>query len=175
MKPEPRLRSALIAALIWLLGQQSGFCFYNPTTGRWLNRDPIEELGGANLYLFARNDSVNKIDILGLDSFYANVVAKSYINGIPELGAFQSRPGSLLTLLIPYEALFFPFGLDAKLMHAGSLLPRFSQQRLTAFSELNRNLAAFNEEPQNDAKDGKYRLYGRRKIEFCCDGNLLKS
>ena len=29
-----------------------GYRFYNPNMGRWLNRDPIEEQGGHNLYGF---------------------------------------------------------------------------------------------------------------------------
>ncbi|MGI5870397.1 MAG: RHS repeat-associated core domain-containing protein, partial [Kiritimatiellia bacterium] len=32
--------------------------FYKPGLGRWLNRDPIEEDGGANLYAFCGNDGV---------------------------------------------------------------------------------------------------------------------
>ena len=39
--------------------------YYDPETGRWLNRDPIEEAGGVNLYGFLRNDSINGIDPLG--------------------------------------------------------------------------------------------------------------
>jgi RHS repeat-associated protein len=39
---------------------------YNPETGRWPSRDPIEEKGGMNLYEIVRNDTVNKIDYLGL-------------------------------------------------------------------------------------------------------------
>ena len=39
---------------------------YSPSTGRWLSRDPMEEKGGANLYGFAGNDAVNRIDVLGL-------------------------------------------------------------------------------------------------------------
>ena len=39
--------------------------YYDPVTGRWPSRDPIEERGGVNLYGFVGNDSVNKIDILG--------------------------------------------------------------------------------------------------------------
>ena len=27
-----------------------GFRYYNPSTGRWLSRDPIEEQGGVNIY-----------------------------------------------------------------------------------------------------------------------------
>jgi RHS repeat-associated protein len=43
-----------------------GFRYYDPETGRWLNRDPIEEEGGLNLYGFVGNDPVNEVDLLGL-------------------------------------------------------------------------------------------------------------
>ena len=39
---------------------------YSPTTARWLSRDPIEEMGGLNLYAFAKNGSVIHIDSYGL-------------------------------------------------------------------------------------------------------------
>jgi RHS repeat-associated protein len=38
---------------------------YDPSSGRWLSSDPIEEAGGLNLYGYAGNDPVNKIDALG--------------------------------------------------------------------------------------------------------------
>jgi hypothetical protein len=40
---------------------------YDPQTGRWPSRDPIEEDGGINLYGFVGNDGVNWVDILGLE------------------------------------------------------------------------------------------------------------
>jgi RHS repeat-associated protein len=43
-----------------------GYRFYDPLTQRWLNRDPIGERGGINLYAFVGNDPVQKIDPLGL-------------------------------------------------------------------------------------------------------------
>jgi len=43
--------------------------FYDPLWGRWLNRDPIEEDGGLNLYAFVLNDPVNWIDLLGLRTY----------------------------------------------------------------------------------------------------------
>ena len=39
--------------------------FYDPLTGRWPSRDPIEEAGGVNLYGFVGNDGVGKWDLLG--------------------------------------------------------------------------------------------------------------
>ena len=36
--------------------------FYSPVIGRWLNRDPIEEEGGENLYAFCRNNAIIYID-----------------------------------------------------------------------------------------------------------------
>jgi len=40
--------------------------FYDPNTQRWLNRDPIQERGGINLYRAMRNNPVMRIDPLGL-------------------------------------------------------------------------------------------------------------
>ena len=45
-----------------------GFRYYNYISGRWLNRDPLGDTGGLNLYGFVKNDSVNTYDILGLIS-----------------------------------------------------------------------------------------------------------
>ena len=45
-----------------------GFRYYDPVTGRWASRDPIEEEGGLNLYGFVGNDGVNAWDYLGLSS-----------------------------------------------------------------------------------------------------------
>jgi RHS repeat-associated protein len=43
-----------------------GYRYYEPAAGKWLNRDPIAEQGGLNLYGFCQNDPVNAIDPLGL-------------------------------------------------------------------------------------------------------------
>jgi len=43
-----------------------GYRYYDPLTGRWPSRDPIEERGGVNLYGFVGNNGVNKWDRLGL-------------------------------------------------------------------------------------------------------------
>lgn len=44
-----------------------GYRYYDPVTGRWPSRDPIEEEGGVNLYGFVGNDGLNTWDLLGLE------------------------------------------------------------------------------------------------------------
>jgi RHS repeat-associated protein len=48
-----------------ILTVRSGYRFYNPSTGRWLNRDPIGENGGLNLYGFGPNSPLNGYDVNG--------------------------------------------------------------------------------------------------------------
>jgi len=43
-----------------------GHRYYTPRLGRWLNRDPIGEEGGLNLYGFTRNQPIGGIDPYGL-------------------------------------------------------------------------------------------------------------
>ncbi len=45
---------------------ESGFRFYNPSIERWMNRDPLGEEGGINLYAFVQNNPVRWIDPWGL-------------------------------------------------------------------------------------------------------------
>ncbi len=45
-----------------------GYRFYSSAMGRWLNRDPLGEVGGINLYAFVQNDPVNLIDQFGLQT-----------------------------------------------------------------------------------------------------------
>ena len=39
-----------------------GYRYYNPTTGRWLSRDPIEERGGVSLLVFVNNSPIRGYD-----------------------------------------------------------------------------------------------------------------
>lgn len=43
-----------------------GYRWYDPVTGRWPSRDPLEENGGVNLYGFVSNNGFNKWDYLGM-------------------------------------------------------------------------------------------------------------
>ena len=44
-----------------------GYRYHSPTLGRWVSRDPIEEAGGLNIYAMSHNNTVNRIDLYGLD------------------------------------------------------------------------------------------------------------
>ena len=52
-----------------------GYRDYDPVTGRWPSRDPIEERGGLNLYEFVGNDGVGRWDKLGLADRYDDLAA----------------------------------------------------------------------------------------------------
>jgi RHS repeat-associated protein len=43
-----------------------GYRYYSPQLGRWTCKDPIQERGGANLYVYAKNTPTNQVDKLGL-------------------------------------------------------------------------------------------------------------
>lgn len=61
------LKNALLAVTLTLLLWPDGVsAYYDPSTQRWLNRDPIEEQGGANLYSFVANQPLNLMDTYGL-------------------------------------------------------------------------------------------------------------
>ena len=86
-----------------------GYRFYSPPLMRWLNRDPIEEAGGLNLYCFCRNNSEAEYDMLGLSCKIGtfNVLRlhtweKSAANGLsnnPELFAHGNSLMSRLGIL----------------------------------------------------------------------------
>ena len=65
-----------------------GYRYYDPATGRWLNRDPIGERGGENVYGVVKNAPISRTDIFGMED-YENLVgicpictAEAGINGI---------------------------------------------------------------------------------------------
>ena len=43
-----------------------GYRYYAADAGRWINRDPIKEKGGWNLYGMIGNDALAKYDLLGM-------------------------------------------------------------------------------------------------------------
>jgi RHS repeat-associated protein len=63
-----------------------GYRWYDPETGRWPSRDPIEEMGGVNLYGFVGNDGVGWIDLLGLEFKWHHELPEQFKEIFKELG-----------------------------------------------------------------------------------------
>jgi RHS repeat-associated protein len=61
-----------------------GYRYYNPELGRWVNRDPIGELGGLNVYGFVGNESISSGDYLGLMSVVGPMPVYTYLPSPPK-------------------------------------------------------------------------------------------
>jgi hypothetical protein len=59
-------RLLLGIVLLVVFAHISASAFYDPGTQRWLNRDPIQESGGFNLFSFVGNGPIYRIDAFGL-------------------------------------------------------------------------------------------------------------
>jgi RHS repeat-associated protein len=69
---------------------------YDPSVGRWTSKDPLRFRGGYNLYVYAANDPINKIDSRGLNTCDAIVDgAGAVVCGLicVPFGSFLSPPG----------------------------------------------------------------------------------
>jgi len=58
-----------------------GLRYYDPATGRWLNRDPIAEEGGQNLNAVAGNNFIGSFDVHGLYVDAGKVATTMGMNG----------------------------------------------------------------------------------------------
>jgi RHS repeat-associated protein len=69
-----------------------GLRFYDPTLGRWLTPDPAGFADGANLYVYAQNNPLNRLDLFGLFSEEPFGHPQVYvpIPSIPRLPGFKT-------------------------------------------------------------------------------------
>jgi RHS repeat-associated protein len=58
-----------------------GCRYYNPDSGIWISRDPLEEEGGLNLYSQLESDPVNFFDALGLRGSGHHIIPWKIFNG----------------------------------------------------------------------------------------------
>lgn len=82
--------------------------YYAPWVGRWLNRDPIKEMGGLNLYEFVNSNPLSFIDPFGLAYFAIRPLAMFggsvlYMFSVPGIG-------NVLNVGFYHEQLFFQDG-----------------------------------------------------------------
>lgn len=73
-----------------------GYRFYSPPLMRWLNRDPIGEDGGANLYSLINNNPISGSDYLGL----AIIVIKHLPGTTPPSGWPDTDDAKCLALTV---------------------------------------------------------------------------
>ncbi len=71
-----------------------GYRFYSSGLGRWINRDPIREQGGVNLYEFVNDSPTNQADLYGQISWacfwaLANVVGVVALNAAALAGVLS--------------------------------------------------------------------------------------
>jgi hypothetical protein len=78
---------------------------YSPVLGRWLNRDPIEEEGGENLYAFCCNNAILNYDKEGCAYF-----AYRPLNALRWIGVFGTRQDDIDNTYAAHENLFFEDG-----------------------------------------------------------------
>lgn len=78
-----------------------GYRFYSPVAERWMNRDPLGEAGGINLYQFVGSDPVNWIDPNGLTvSSTAGKVGTAIISGTATgAGTISTGPGIIIGII----------------------------------------------------------------------------
>jgi hypothetical protein len=60
------MKAAHILMFVTASWLSTASAFYNPESGRWLNRDPIKESGGPDVYAAVANDAINSVDKCGL-------------------------------------------------------------------------------------------------------------
>ena len=66
MKPTASQFLRLLALFCLLSAPSGARAFYDSNLGRWMNRDPIEEVGGLNVFNYIHNNPVNSVDSFGL-------------------------------------------------------------------------------------------------------------
>jgi RHS repeat-associated protein len=69
--------------------------FYSADLGRWLNRDPLEEGGGMNLYRYVDNSPVSLLDRLGLAPYQPyDTPAQAAANALNDILALSIKENS---------------------------------------------------------------------------------
>ncbi|MEO6876210.1 MAG: RHS repeat-associated core domain-containing protein, partial [Opitutaceae bacterium] len=121
-----------------------GLRYYQPTTGRWLSRDPIEEKGGVNLYGMVGNDPVGKVDYLGLTLWDAwrkwrgeklNKVGAIDVTGSAVVGLMGAGSWSIQVAFFPDTCEVAVYGVGPAVIGTSQENPKPSQVKL-AFRDM---------------------------------------
>jgi uncharacterized protein RhaS with RHS repeats len=100
MKTTPAKLMFLIAVLTLSL-RQAACAYYDPGMQRWINRDPVEEKGGINVYQLVFNDPLSAVDPFGesvLDDLNDPCSKNSLEKGAKCYGEWQKHMDDLRSL-----------------------------------------------------------------------------
>src|ERR1035441_9807453 len=90
------LTPALVCLLFLLITLPTASAYYDPGVQRWVNRDPLLEEGGINLYSGIGNRAVNAVDPWGWSDVNAPPGAVSGPNpGFPNPNPILGGPGQV--------------------------------------------------------------------------------
>jgi RHS repeat-associated protein len=94
-----------------------GYRYYQPSTGRWLSRDPIGESGGVNLFLFVLNNGLLYVDKDGLFTVgplppWVAELAPKLIESTPKVGP---HIGGFVDPVISIDPTEKPYGLPKEI------------------------------------------------------------
>jgi RHS repeat-associated protein len=105
-----------------------GYRFYNPSTGIWPNRDPMQEQGGLNLYGFVGNSPINYVDPFGL--------LLSATGGSPETSPWRHHSFLHFKVTCPKCSQFVFDHVDYGAVAPGLLAAGFTSSEIAAASPL---------------------------------------
>jgi hypothetical protein len=93
----------LLRSYGWLLLclAHTASAFYNPSAGRWLNRDPIGENGGRNLAGFVFNAPLSGVDRLGLSGWCVCLRPATIRLPLEQLETSPTQGGTTMPPLYP--------------------------------------------------------------------------
>ena len=101
-----------------------GYRFYVPRMGRWLNRDPIGEKEGGQVYAFIQNHSVSDFDFLGLSPANSLDVEWNELRNLMGISTGIPNPADI-SILLPEIQPTPPFftTISRKIPNVFSILP----------------------------------------------------
>ena len=90
-----------------------GYRYYDPSNGSWISRDPVEEMGGLNVYGYLGSDPQNKTDFLGLAETELHHVIPEWLAQYSAYGA--RNQGLCIRLTTDFHRLNSGFNLERQL------------------------------------------------------------
>jgi RHS repeat-associated protein len=69
------------------------FRYYHPSLGRWMQRDPVQYVNGANLYQYALSNPINNQDAFGLLCMMRQLPCWPHCHWIPTVPPWNVPPG----------------------------------------------------------------------------------